>query len=228
MMPAMTMILVVEDERDLNDLLRSQLVAAGYLVAQAFDGPTALSLVRQQPPDLIVLDWMLPGVDGLAICRQVRREHLMPILMLTARDDEADRVLGLEVGADDYLVKPFSMREALARVRALLRRVEFDTQAQLGDVITCGDLAVNITDHTASIAGIPLDLTPREFDLLALLAANPGRAFSREYLVERIWGATSDGDDRLIDSHITRLRKKLGSVGDRITTVWGVGYRFSH
>jgi DNA-binding response OmpR family regulator len=223
----MAVILIVEDERDLNNLLRTQLEAEGHEVLQAFDGPTALRQVEARPPDLIILDWMLPGKDGLAVCRQVRQSHLMPIMMLTARGEEVDRVLGLEVGADDYLTKPFGMREALARVRALLRRVAFDAQTAQGGVFTIGDLRLNTTEHTVTIADALLDLTPREFDVLALLMANPGRAFSRDYLVERIWGLQSDGDDRLIDSHIMRLRKKLGEVGDRIVTVWGVGYRFT-
>ncbi len=225
----MASILVVEDERDLCNLLRAQLEAEGYDVRQAFDGPSALALVAERAPDLVVLDWMMPGMDGLTVCRQLRQSHLMPIMMLTARGEEVDRVLGLEVGADDYLVKPFSVREALARVRSLLRRVALDTLSrdQIGDVVTRGPLAVNVTDHTATIDGVPLDLTPREFDLLALLAAHPGRAFSRDYLVETIWGCASDGDDRLVDSHIVRLRKKLGTLGDKIATVWGVGYRFT-
>ncbi len=223
----MAAVLIVEDERNLNDLLRSQLEAAGYAVRQAFDGQEALRLIAESPPDLIILDWMLPGMDGLTVCRQVRQQHLMPVMMLTARGEEVDRVLGLEVGADDYLVKPFSMSEALARVRALLRRVAFDTQTQDTGIITCGELSLNILDHTATLQGNALDLTPREFDLLALLLAHPGRAFSRDYLIERVWGLQSDGDDRLIDSHIMRMRKKLGSLGDRIVTVWGVGYRFT-
>ncbi|MBA3824626.1 MAG: response regulator transcription factor [Ktedonobacterales bacterium] len=223
----MALILIVEDERDLNNLLRAQLESEGHEVAQAFDGATALRAVEARPPDLIILDWMLPGKDGLTVCRQVRQSHLMPIMMLTARGEEVDRVLGLEVGADDYLTKPFGMREALARVRALLRRVAFDAQVGGTGVLSLGALRLNPTDHTVSIADEPLDLTPREFDVLALLMAHPGRAFSRDYLVERVWGLQSDGDDRLIDSHIMRLRKKLGDVGDRIVTVWGVGYRLT-
>jgi DNA-binding response OmpR family regulator len=225
----MAVILIVEDEHDLNNLLRSQLEAEGHEVVQAFDGPTALRAVEARPPDLIILDWMLPGKDGLTVCRQVRQTHLMPIMMLTARGEEVDRVLGLEVGADDYLTKPFGMREALARVRALLRRVAYDAQSAGPDstVLTMGDLRLNTTDHTVTIGDTLLDLTPREFDVLALLLAHPGRAFSRDYLVERIWGLQSDGDDRLIDSHIMRLRKKLGDLGDRIVTVWGVGYRLT-
>ncbi len=223
----MALILIVEDERDLNNLLRTQLEAEGHEIVQAFDGATALRTVEARPPDLIILDWMLPGKDGLTVCRQVRQQHLMPIMMLTARGEEVDRVLGLEVGADDYLTKPFGMREALARVRALLRRVAYDAQVVGAGVLVLGDLRLNTTDHTVTIADDPLDLTPREFDVLALLLAHPGRAFTRDYLVERIWGLQSDGDDRLIDSHIMRLRKKLGDLGDRIVTVWGVGYRLT-
>jgi DNA-binding response OmpR family regulator len=161
----------------------------------------------------------------------------MPIMMLTARGEEIDRVLGLEVGADDYLVKPFSLRELLARVRALLRRVELDSlrveptadaaATVDGEVpIVRGALRIDAATHLATLDGATIDLTPREFDLLHLFAAHPGRAFSREYLVERLWGYDYDGFDRTVDSHITRLRKKLGPLGDHIVTVWGVGYRF--
>jgi DNA-binding response OmpR family regulator len=234
-------VLIVEDETDLNHLIRSHLEAEGYSVRQAFDGPTAVRLAGEEVPELVILDWMLPGMDGLAVCRQLRVDHLMPIIMLTARSEEIDRVLGLEVGADDYVLKPFSMRELLARVRAMLRRVALDVRlagaadAPAGDgtvppapnAVICGPLHIDIADHTVMLAGQPIDLTPKEFDLLALLAAHPNRAFSREFLVERIWGYPYDGADRTVDSHIVRLRKKLGDLGDKITTVWGVGYRFA-
>jgi DNA-binding response OmpR family regulator len=231
----MAAVLLVEDDVDMCNLIRGHLEAGGYTVYQAFDGPSALALAGQQTPQLVILDWMLPGMDGLEVCRQLRRDHLMPIMMLTARGEEIDRVLGLEVGADDYLVKPFSLRELLARVHALLRRVELDSQragpaaagATAEDApIVRGPLTVDTTTHTATLDGAPLDLTPREFDLLHLFAAHPGRAFSREYLVERLWGYDYDGFDRTVDSHITRLRKKLGPLGEHIVTVWGVGYRF--
>jgi DNA-binding response OmpR family regulator len=238
----MASVLIVEDEPDMNQLIRSHLEAEGYEVRQAFDGPTALQLVQDRAPDLVILDWMLPGMDGLAVCRQLRQNHLMPIIMLTARSEEIDRVLGLEVGADDYVLKPFSMRELLARVRAMLRRVALDVRlaangaplAEAGDdmppapqAVTRGPLHIDIANHAVTLDGQPLDLTPKEFDLLALLAAHPNRAFSREFLVERIWGYPYDGADRTVDSHIVRLRKKLGELGDKITTVWGVGYRFA-
>jgi DNA-binding response OmpR family regulator len=232
----MDTVLLVEDDVDMCNLIRGHLEASGYVVYQAFDGPSALSLAGQHRPQLVVLDWMLPGMDGLEVCRQLRRQYLMPIMMLTARGEEIDRVLGLEVGADDYLVKPFSLRELLARVRALLRRVELDSQraepaagAATADgeaPIVQGALRIDAATHLATLDGTPIDLTPREFDLLHLFAAHPGRAFSRDYLVERLWGYDYDGFDRTVDSHITRLRKKLGPLGEHIVTVWGVGYRF--
>jgi DNA-binding response OmpR family regulator len=246
----MATVLLVEDEVDLCNLITGHLEGEGYAVVQAFDGPTALTLVEQHRPDLIILDWMLPGMDGLAVCRRVRQSHLMPILMLTARSEEIDRVLGLEVGADDYVVKPFSMRELLARVRALLRRVILDAQspatsgsssgapsplvdavAESGeadtstDAIIRGSLRVDPAMHVATLDGAELELTPKEFELLQLFVEHPGRAFSREFLVERIWGYEYDGFERTVDTHITRLRKKLGPLGDKIVTVWGVGYR---
>lgn len=246
----MATVLVVEDEVDLSNLIKGHLEGDGYAVAQAFDGPSALALVEQHNPDLVILDWMLPGMDGLAVCRRIRQSHLMPILMLTARSEEIDRVLGLEVGADDYVVKPFGMRELLARVRALLRRVTLDAQTTptsqeavaapppgspdaapaasdaVGAIIR-GPLRVDPTMHTATLDGVELDLTPKEFELLQLFAEHPGRAFSREFLVERIWGYEYDGFERTVDTHITRLRKKLGPLGDKIVTVWGVGYRLA-
>ena len=215
----------------MNDLIRAELEAEGHEVRQAYDGPTALRLVKERPPQLVILDWMLPGLDGLSVCRQLRQEYLMPIIMLTARSEEVDRVLGLEVGADDYLVKPFGVRELLARTRAALRRVELE--AKRGQVagadekaIVHGSLRLEPTSHRATLDGTELALTPKEFELLLLFASNPGRAFNREFLIERIWGGDFEGFDRAVDNHIRRLRQKLGDYGDKIATVWGVGYRF--
>jgi DNA-binding response OmpR family regulator len=246
----MPKILVVEDETDVNNLIKTQFEREGYEVSQAFDGPGALQQVERHQPDLVILDWMLPGMDGLSVCREIRRTHLMPIIMLTARGEEIDRVVGLEVGADDYVVKPFGVRELLARVRALLRRVALDTSEpgpssvagaeQAGSmgptstsaggpsegVLVHGPLRIDLTGRTVSIDGQPVDLTRREFDLLALFVSNPGRAFSRAYLVERLWSDEFEVFDRAVDSHILRLRKKLGNVGSQIVTVWGIGYRF--
>ena len=188
-------------------------------------------MVEEQTPQLVILDWMLPGLDGLSVCRQLRERHLMPIIMLTARSEEVDRVVGLEVGADDYLVKPFGMRELLARARAALRRVELDAKrgergGPTQQVITHGSLRVDVDAHRASLDGVELGLTPKEFDLLLLFTANPGRAFNREFLIDRVWGGEYEGFERAVDNHIRRLRAKLGDFGEKITTVWGVGYRF--
>jgi DNA-binding response OmpR family regulator len=227
----MASILVVEDETAMNDLIRAEMEAEGHVVRQAHDGPTALRLVREEAPQLVILDWMLPGLDGLSVCRQLRQDYLMPIIMLTARSEEVDRVLGLEVGADDYLVKPFGVRELLARTRAALRRV--DLEAKRGQsvgsdekAIVHGPLRVEPGSHRAILDGVELALTPKEFDLLFLFVANPGRAFNREFLIERIWGGDYEGFDRAVDNHIRRLRQKLGDFGEKISTVWGVGYRF--
>jgi DNA-binding response OmpR family regulator len=226
-------ILVVEDEVALNNLIQKELLAEGHTIRQAFDGPAALLMAEESPPQLVILDWMLPGLDGLAVCRQLRQSHLMPIIMLTARAEEVDRVMGLEVGADDYVVKPFGMRELLARTRAALRRVELDSRssanagAEVGEApIVRGPLRLDRDAHDAQLNGARLTLTPKEFDLLALFAANPGRAFNREFLLDRVWGGDFEGSDRVVDNHIRGLRKKLGSFGDAIETVWGVGYRF--
>ncbi len=243
----MATIVVVEDEVDLCNLILHHLEAEGHTVHQAFDGHTALALVRQHTPHLVILDWMLPGLDGLAVCRQIRQEYLVPIIMLTARGEEIDRVLGLEVGADDYVVKPFSLRELLARVRAMLRRVALDSQAftptssppaeparapahlslpPAPSVLVRGPLRVDPGTYTATLDDVELELTRKEFDLLLLFASHPGRAFSRDFLLERLWGDDYEGFDRVVDTHIARLRKKLGSLGEGIVAVRGVGYRF--
>jgi DNA-binding response OmpR family regulator len=230
----MARVLVVEDEKDLCNVIRAHLEAEGHTVFQSFDGYAALDLVERQRPELVILDLMLPGLDGLAVCRSIRAKHLMPILMLTARTAEADRVLGLEVGGDDYVAKPFSMRELMARVRALLRRIEMDNQPATGhdelsnapEPVAQGPLRIDPAARTATLDGAELELTPKEFDLLVLFARHPGRAFSRNFLVRRVWSDEFEGFDRTVDSHIMRLRKKLGPFGERIVTVWGVGYRF--
>ncbi|HEX9561319.1 MAG TPA: response regulator transcription factor [Candidatus Dormibacteraeota bacterium] len=225
----MATVLIVEDEVALSDLVRSHLEKEGHRVQQAFDGRQALAAADRARPDLVILDWMLPGLDGLAVCRELRRKHLMPILMLTARGDVADRVTGLQVGADDYLGKPFSIVELSARVASLLRRVALDSAAVSSDSsqpIAFGPLVLDPVGHRATLSGSALDLSRREMDLLELLLQHPGRTFSREFLLERLWGADFDGLDRAVDTQIVRLRRKLGEIGDCIETVWGVGYRF--
>ena len=229
----MTTILLVEDAPDLAQTIVRELVASGYDVLHAADGLSALQMAASRQPDLVILDWMLPKLDGLEVLRQVRQTSAVPVLMLTARAEEADRVIGLEVGADDYLTKPFSMRELLARVHALLRRIEH-VQAILaadrrGDSapVACGPLRLDPAARLATLDGAPLDLTRTEFDLLHLLVRNPGRAFSRSYLLDTVWGEDFVAGDRSVDNAVLRLRKKLGDWGAAIETVWGVGYRLA-
>ncbi len=225
----MARVLVVEDEVGLSDLIRAHLEQAGHRVRRAHDGRQALA-AAEFAPDVVVLDWMLPGLDGLTVCRELRRSLLAPIIMLTARHEEADRVAGLEVGADDYVVKPFSPPEPVARVRATLRRVALDRAAAGPEVgsgpLASGPLVLDPTGFTASLAGEPLPLSRREFDLLALLVRHPGRTFTRGFLLDRAWGPDYDGLDRAVDTQMVRLRRKLGGFGQRIEAVWGPGYRF--
>jgi DNA-binding response OmpR family regulator len=229
----MKTILLVEDALDLADVITRELETAGYRVLRAADGVTALALYAQHPPDLVVLDWMLPGMDGLEVLRRIRQGSAVPVLMLTARGEEADRVIGLEVGADDYLTKPFGMRELVARVRALLRRIERVEQILAADragadtAITYSSLTLDPDAHRATLDGAHLDLTRTEFELLHLLLRNPGRAFSRTYLLDAVWGEHYVTGDRSVDNAILRLRKKLGPLAEAIETVWGVGYRLT-
>lgn len=224
-------ILLVEDAVDLAKILTHELQVAGYTVQHVADGLAALAAHAQAQPDLIILDWMLPKLDGLDVLRRVRQTAATPVLMLTARAEELDRVLGLELGADDYLTKPFSTRELIARVRALLRRSALLHQQLQADrapsagVLARGTLRLDSAAHHASLDGQPLDLTPHEFALLDMLLRNPGRAFNREYLLDTVWGQQYVGGDRSVDNVMLRLRKKLGSLGDEIETVWGIGYR---
>jgi DNA-binding response OmpR family regulator len=225
-------ILLVEDAPDLAQVVIRELEAAGYAVTHAENGETALQLEKSGDFQLVILDWMLPGINGLDVLRELRAHSPISVLMLTARDAEIDRVLGLEVGADDYLTKPFSMRELIARVRAMLRRRELIQQTILADqssagaVMNAGGLRIEPDAHTASINGDPIDLTRIEFALLHLLVSNAGRVFSRAYLIDTIWGADYVEGDRSVDNAVLRLRKKLKAAGDCIEAVWGVGYRW--
>jgi DNA-binding response OmpR family regulator len=227
----MATILLVEDEADLAQIVLRELAAAGYTTVHALDGIEALQKHAREQVDLVILDWMLPRLDGLEVLRQLRQNSATPVLMLTARSEEMDRVIGLEVGADDYLTKPFSVRELIARVRALLRRNELIRQtlaadrSDAGEILLRGPLMLNPQTHIVTLSGCELELSPTEFSLLQLLLRSPGRAFSRVYLIETIWSETYVGGDRSVDNAVLRLRKKLGSVGDAIETVWGVGYR---
>jgi DNA-binding response OmpR family regulator len=227
----MPKILLVEDAPELARLVARELEAAGYEVRHAEDGAKALELAADEPPDLVVLDWMLPGMDGLEVLRRLRQGSAVPVLMLTARAEEVDRVIGLEVGADDYLTKPFSNRELVARVRALLRREERLREQLAADrtegtaALRLGALELDPSAHLLSLDGEPFDLTRTEFALLHLLLRNRGRAFSRAYLHDTVWGDELVGGDRSVDNAVLRLRRKLGALGDAIETVWGVGYR---
>jgi DNA-binding response OmpR family regulator len=230
-------ILIVEDEPALQETLAYNLKKAGYEVQAAGDGRVAVELARKQTPDLIVLDIMLPGMDGFEVCKILRREMTVPILMLTARDDEIDRVVGLEVGADDYLSKPFSMRELLARVKAQLRRTRIvrEEMAQSAltetphEVLKLGNLEIDLTRREAMLEGDPLPLKPKEYDLLVFLAQHKGQMLSREFILERLWGWDFVGDSRTVDVHVRWLRQKIESDAanpQRIVTVRGGGYRF--
>ncbi len=230
-------ILVVEDELTLQETLAYNLKRQGYEVETSGNGLDALELARRDHPDLILLDIMLPGMDGFEVCRVLRQEMTTPILMLTARDDEIDRVVGLEVGADDYLTKPFSMRELMARVKALLRRVRLIRQ-EIGvsnaalaeaELMVFDDLTINVSRREVSLKEKALSLKPQEYELMLYLAQHRGRALSREAILENVWGWEYTGDSRTVDVHVRWLREKIEispASPRRIVTVRGVGYRF--
>jgi DNA-binding response OmpR family regulator len=217
-------VVVVEDDPHIADLVDLYLRREGFRVLLALDGERGLELFDRDDPCIVILDVGLPGAhDGFDVCRAIRSRSNVPVLFLTARDDEVDRILGLELGADDYLVKPFSPRELVARVRAILRRTREGPAPQ--DVITLADLEVDLRRREAREGGQVVALTTREFDLLAFLANNIGLALSRQQLLDGVWGADWYGDERTVDVHVAQLRKKLGADLP-LATVWGVGYRF--
>ncbi|MCL0078658.1 response regulator transcription factor [Dehalococcoidia bacterium] len=221
-------ILIVEDEETLLEVLRYNLDKEGYTVVTAADGIQALNSARSESPDLIILDIMLPQLDGFEVCRILRKDISVPIIMLTAKEEEIDKVLGLELGADDYMAKPFSMRELKARIKAILRRTAAQSKPGEASVIRIADLAVDLGKHQVSVGEASVSLTPKEFDLLAYLAGNKGRVFSREHLLERVWGYDYFGDTRTVDVHIRWLREKLEtepSKPRRLITVRGTGYK---
>ena len=230
---AMTKVLVVDDEENLVTSHEYNLVRDGYDVYTASNGPEALDVARRERPDLIILDVMLPGLSGLEVCQVLRKETTAPVIMLSAKGQEIDRVVGLEIGADDYVTKPFSMRELLARIRAQVRRIPPPLKTQHDDAGTAtlqsGTLRVNLASHEVSAGDSLLSLTPKEFDLLAFLMRNPTRAFTRLQLLDEVWGTDFYGDIRTVDVHIRWLREKIEedpSRPTRVETVRGVGYRF--
>ena len=220
------LVMVIEDEKEIRDLVRYNLEKAGYRVAAAADGEEGLRQLFAARPDALVLDLMLPGMNGLEILREVRQEpvtHDLPVLVLTARSAEMDKLLGFEHGADDYLTKPFSPRELVARVKALVRRA---SPSGLSRALEAGALRVDVDAREARLHDQRLDLTPREFDLLAFLVRHPGRVLSRDELLRKVWGYDYVGETRTVDVHVRRLRAKLGDAADRIETVLGSGYKF--
>ncbi len=218
-------ILIVDDEQHIIDLAKLYLEQEGYKTSSATDGKTALQQILRDNPSLVVLDLMLPELDGWEVCRRVRAESDVPIIMLTARSDDIDRIVGLELGADDYLTKPFNPRELVARVRAILRRSNRPTPTASDTALTIGNLMIQPEKRAIQVAGNEVDLRMKEFDLLLTLASNPGMVFTREKLLDVVWGYDFAGETRTVDVHIAHLRHKLKGMSATIDTVWGVGYR---
>ena len=222
-------VLVVEDEAAIAEAVRARLASEGYQVHVVHDGPRAIASVQAHRPDLVVLDLMLPGMDGLEVCRQIQRDRWVPVLMLTARTEEADKVAGFAVGADDYLTKPFSLRELVVRVRAILRRMERIGALPADEPIDRAGLAIDQARPTVAVDGTGIQLTPLEFEILLTLARTPGVVFTREQLMDKVWGYRDYAGGRVVDSHVARIRRKLGEDGAEprfIRTVHGVGYAF--
>ncbi|MDN5347859.1 MAG: two-component system, OmpR family, response regulator ResD [Clostridia bacterium] len=221
-------ILVVDDEKDVREIVTLYLRKEGFQVETAADGEEALIKVKETRPQLIVLDLMLPKKDGWEVCREIRKELATPIIMLTARSEELDRILGLELGADDYVSKPFSPKELMARIKAVLRRTGgTGNRSKTGEVINYPGLTIDYRSRRVKVESRDIDLAPKEFELLWFLARHPRQLFTREQLLENIWGYDYLGDTRTVDTHIRRLREKLGQPAGRyLVTVWGVGYKF--
>jgi len=222
-------VLVIEDEPDLRSTLQFNLKSENYKVTTASDGASALAEISKNIPDLILLDLMLPDMSGLEICKKIRGEYFsdkVSIIMLTAKGEEVDRVVGFELGADDYVVKPFSVRELMLRVSSILKRSK--EKASNDEKIVIGDIEINLASHRVFISGIEVELTAKEFELLKYLTERNGRIQTRELLLEHVWGYNNSVTTRTVDTHIKRLRSKIGEVGTRIETVRGVGYRFNY
>ena len=224
-------ILIVDDDENIAELISLYLNKECFETMKVFDGPAALSAFASFSPDLILLDLMLPGMDGYQVCREIRQSSRVPIIILSAKGEIFDKVLGLELGADDYMIKPFDTKELVARVKAVLRRSNTPADkpeiAQTGEYVEYPDLIINITNYSVIYMGKPLDMPPKELELLYFLAKSPNQVFTREQLVEKLWGYEYDGDTRTVDVHIKRLREKLKDNAHwRLTTVWRIGYKF--
>ena len=222
----MATILIVDDEQRIRELIREHLEFAGFTCREASDGSAALSELSNGGIDLVILDIMMPFMDGMTCLREMRARHIQtPVIMLTARGEEYDKLAGLECGADDYVVKPFSPRELVARVKAVLSRT-MPKASESGDRFVFGKLSIDTASHTVHVAGKEVALTPKEFDLLVFLVSNKGIALSREKILNNVWNYDYFGDARTIDTHVKKLRAKMGTKGDYIKTVWGMGYKF--
>ena len=222
-------ILLVDDDPNIRQLVNLYLQKEQYTVTMSADGNDALKQFKASPPNLILLDIMLPGMDGWQVCREVRKVSNIPIIMLTAKDETFDKVLGLELGADDYVVKPFDMKELVARIKAVLRRYQSADAAVPNRELAFPGLTVNITSYKVTLMGRELEMPPKEIELLYFLASHPGMVFTREQLLEQVWSYEFYGDSRTVDVHINRIRERLsgsGKLGWEIKTVWGVGYKF--
>ncbi len=222
-------VLIVDDERNIVELIELYARQAGYRTRHAYDGQTALEMITSEPPALVILDLMLPRLDGWEVCKRVRARSDVPIIMLTARDEDVDKIIGLELGADDYLTKPFNPRELMARIKAILRRTRNDSEAHPGaDVeLHAGSLTVSRARRETRVAGRTVRLRTKEFDLLVMLLENQGIVFTREKLLETVWGFDFAGETRTVDVHIAQLRKRIAGSGAEIETVFGVGYKLT-
>ena len=221
-------ILIVDDDTNICELLRLYIEKEGFTAFIANDGETALKMFEEKEPDLILLDVMLPGLDGLQVCREIRSKSDCPIIVLSAKGEVFDRVLGLDLGADDYVVKPFETKEVVARIKAVLRRSQNDEKQNGNKAVTYENLSVNLTNYELKVKGVQVDTPPKEMELIYHLASNPNRVFTRDQLLDEVWGFDYYGDSRTVDVHVKRLREKLEGVSDKwaLKTVWGVGYKF--
>ncbi len=226
----MAKILVVDDDLNICELLKLYLESDGYTVVTANDGAAAVDTFQNKSPDLVLLDVMLPKMDGWQVCREIRKTSSVPIIMLTAKGETFDKVLGLELGADDYVVKPFDAKEVMARIKAVLRRTKGETEASGPEkkIVIYDNLEINITNYEMKVRGVVVDTPPKELELIYHFASNPNRVYTRDQLLDEVWGFDYYGDSRTVDVHVKRLREKLEGVSDKWTlkTVWGVGYKF--
>jgi two-component system, OmpR family, phosphate regulon response regulator PhoB len=225
----MTDILIIDDEKDIVDTIEYNLKKEGFTTHKSFDGMNGLRIAKETVPDLIILDLMLPGMNGIELCKTLKKDDRtskIPVIMLTAKKQEVDKIVGLEVGADDYMVKPFSMKELIARVKAILRRYTSIPKGEKAkSVIMFSDVKMDLDRHEVTVKGKPVELSAKEFKLLEFLATNKNKMFSRERLLDDVWGISAEVETRTVDVHVTRLREKLGKAGDHIQTVRGFGYK---